>query len=90
MIAVGAVKLKSADTSIVSHKSVIVHLTVALPPAHKSGMLTEALSLVNTGEHPFAMANALVCVVTQLAKAAFTAAWSAKSQDCTFSATGAL
>ena len=39
----------------------MVQVTVAEPPSHKVGIETEALSFVNTGAHPLAMAKALVC-----------------------------
>ncbi|WP_345274127.1 hypothetical protein [Flaviramulus aquimarinus] len=54
---------------MVSHRSVMVHVTVTEPPSQSTGADAVALLSVSTGAHPFAMLNAAVCAVTQLLNA---------------------
>src|SRR5690606_1762944 len=75
-------KLKSAVISLmVPQRSVMVHVTVAEPPSHSCGTLTDALSFVGCGTQPLAAALAADCAVTQSLNAVSTAFWSPKSHD---------
>ena len=78
------VTVKVAVAVLVSHLSVAVNVTVTLPPAQRSGAV--GLLLVNTGAQP----PPLLAVANHVAKAAFSAAWSAKSQAYTVAGAGAV
>ncbi len=79
----GGVTMKAALNEGDRQRSVIVQVTVAVPPSQRSGTVTEAASLATCGSQPPATAAWVSTSASHVLKAVLRAAWSAKSQAST-------